>query len=82
MKNIKVKTYSYCVDVNVHNRDILLIYEKCHFQELLPFVRAPHNGEQITFKVIMSTQSYRRYRLQIRITYASKMGSIGHCCVS
>ena len=29
----------YCTDVNVHDRHILLFYEKCHFQELLPFVR-------------------------------------------
>ena len=27
------------IDVNVRDRHILLIYEKCHFQELLPFVR-------------------------------------------
>ena len=29
----------FCIDVNVHDRHILLIYEKFHFQELLPFVR-------------------------------------------
>ena len=28
-----------CIDVNVHDRHILLVYEKCHCQELLPFVR-------------------------------------------
>ena len=28
------------IDVNVHDRHILLIYEKCNFQELkIPFVR-------------------------------------------
>ena len=34
----------YCTDVNVHYRHILLIYEKCHVQELLPFVRVGHNN--------------------------------------
>ena len=41
LKDICVKTSWYCIDVSVHVHDkhILLIYEKYHFQELLPFVR-------------------------------------------
>ena len=39
LRNNCVKTSWYCIDVNVHGRHSLLIYDKCHCLELLPFVR-------------------------------------------
>ena len=39
LKNIQIETWWYCTDVNLHDRQTLLIYEKCHFQELFPFVK-------------------------------------------
>ena len=39
MKDIQVKTLWYCIDVNMHDRCILLIYKKRNLQELRPFVR-------------------------------------------
>ena len=39
LKDFQVKTSWYCIDVNVRAWHIFLIDEKCHCQELLPFVK-------------------------------------------
>ena len=44
-----VKTLWYCIDVSVHDRHMLLFYERFHFQELLPFVQVGQNRHKSFF---------------------------------
>ena len=52
LKDTQVTTSWYCIDVNVHDKHILLINEKCHLQELLPFVRVGQYGD-CTFRGLL-----------------------------
>ena len=61
LKDISVKSSWYCIDVTVHDRNILLIYEKFNFPELLPFVRVgQHLPWLLSLYCISSVQSNQK----------------------
>ena len=64
LKDVQVKTSWYCHDVNVHDRHILLIYEKYHVHGLLPFVKV---GQGCYNKLLTVRSSAHAYKLVLAL---------------